>query len=85
MITDEVDEEPEEDEPQRIEEQKPEVIKEELLNTTKAAEILVVPDEEVKEEIKSQDDLKDDDRAMAPSTRTVVSTTSSTHRSTKTW
>ncbi len=64
MITDEVDEEPEEDEPQRIEEQKPEVIKEELLNTTKAAEILVVPDEEVKEEIKSQDDLKDDDRAI---------------------
>ena len=40
------------------------MIKEELLNTTKAAEILVVPDEEVKEEIKSRDDLKDDDRAI---------------------
>lgn len=64
MITEEVEEEPEEEEPQRIEEQKPEVIKEELLNTTKAAEILIVQDDKVKEEIKSQDELKDDDRAI---------------------
>ena len=57
MITEEVEEEPEEEEPQRIEEQKPEVIKEELLNTTKAAEILIVQDDEVEEELNCIVDL----------------------------
>ena len=61
-----VNEEPEpepEEEQQRIEEQQPEVIKEELLNTVKSAEIAIVPDEEA-EEIKSQDEMKEDDRAI---------------------
>lgn len=63
MTADEPEEEPEE-EPQRIEEQKPEVIKEELLNTAKATEIAIVQDDQVDEEIKSQDELKEDDRAI---------------------
>ncbi|MBD5241827.1 MAG: energy transducer TonB [Barnesiella sp.] len=61
-----VNEEPEpepEEEQQRIEEPQPEVIKEELLNTVKSAEIAIVPDEEA-EEIKSQDEMKEDDRAI---------------------
>ena len=63
MATEEAEETPEE-EPQRIEEQKPEVIKEELLNTAKATEIAIVQDDQVQEEIKSQDELKEDDRAI---------------------
>ncbi|MDE5687196.1 MAG: energy transducer TonB [Paramuribaculum sp.] len=63
MATEEVEETPEE-EPQRIEEQKPEVIKEELLNTAKATEIAIVQDDQVQEEIKSQDELKEDERAI---------------------
>ena len=63
-MTSEVEEEPQEEEPQRIEEQKPEVIKEELLNTAKATEIAIVQDDQVDEEIKSQDELKEDDRAI---------------------
>ena len=61
-----VNEEPEpepEEEQQRIEEPQPEVIKEELLNTVKSAEIAIVPDEEA-EEIKSQDEMKEEDRAI---------------------
>ncbi len=63
MVTEEVEEEVEE-EPQRIEEQQPEVIKEELLNTAKMTEVAIVEDEQVDEEIKSQDELKEDDRAV---------------------
>lgn len=63
MAAEEAEETPEE-EPQRIEEQKPEVIKEELLNTAKATEIAIVQDDQVQEEIKSQDELKEDDRAI---------------------
>ena len=64
MAVEETTEEEPEDEPQRIEEPKPEVIKEELLNTVKLTEIAIVPDEEVKEDIKSQDDLKETDTAV---------------------
>lgn len=64
MAVEETTEEEPEDEPQRIEEPKPEVIKEELLNTVKLTEIAIVPDDEVKEEIKSQDELKETDTAV---------------------
>lgn len=59
-------EEPEEEEPeqQRVEEQQPEALPEEILNTVKATELAIVRDEEVQEEIKSQDDLKDTDTAV---------------------
>ena len=56
--------EAEEEEPQRIEEQKPEVIKEELLNTVKMTEVAIVEDNQVDEEIKSQDEIQQDDRAV---------------------
>ncbi|MCC8070755.1 MAG: energy transducer TonB [Bacteroidales bacterium] len=65
MVMEDVDQEEEpEEEPQRIEEQKPEVIKEELLNTAKMTEIAVVQDDQVEEDIKSQDELKEDERAI---------------------
>ena len=63
VTTDEPEEEPQEEEQQRIEEQQPEVIKEELLNTVKSAEIAIVPDDQA-EEIKSQDEMKEDERAI---------------------
>ncbi len=62
--TEEVEEAPEE-EPQKFEEQQIEqVVQEELLNTQKMTEILVADDEEVTEDIRSQDDAKEDDRAI---------------------
>lgn len=65
MVTEEAEEEEPEEEQQRIEEPKqPEVIKEELLNTVKLTEIAIVHDNEVKEEIKSQDDLKETETAV---------------------
>lgn len=64
MVTEEVEEEPE-DEPERIEQpEQQEVLKEELLNTVKLTEIDIVKDEEVKEELKSQDDLKETETAV---------------------
>ncbi len=60
-------EEPEpEDEPeqQRVEEQQPEALPEEILNTVKATELAIVRDEEVQDEIKSQDELKDTETAV---------------------
>ena len=58
-------EEPEEEpEQQRYEEQQPEALKEEILNTVKSAEMVIVRDEEVQEEITSQDDLKDTETAI---------------------
>lgn len=59
-------EEPEDEEPeqQRVEEQQPEALPEEILNTVKATELAIVRDEEVQEEIKSQDELKDTDTAV---------------------
>jgi len=62
-----VEEEPE-DEPQRIEEQKPEALPEEILNTVKMSEVKFVADEEVKEEIKSQDDMKETETAVGATT-----------------
>ena len=63
-MTEEVEDEPE-PEPERIEEQQPEeVIKEELLNATKMTEVAIAADNEVNEEIKSQDELKEDERAV---------------------
>lgn len=65
MVDAEAAEETPEDEPQRVEEQKPEeVIKEELLNTAKMTEVAIAADEEVQEDLKSQDELKEDDRAI---------------------
>lgn len=58
-----VEEEPEE-EPQRIEEEKPEALPEEILNTVKMAEVKFVADEEVKEDIKSQDEIKETETAV---------------------
>lgn len=59
-------EEPEDEEPeqQRVEEQQPEALPEEILNTVKATELAIVRDEEVQEEIKSQDELKETDTAV---------------------
>ncbi len=62
--TEEVEETPEE-EPQKFEEQQlEEVVQEELLNTQKVTEVLIADDSEVEEEFKSQDEIKEDDRAM---------------------
>ena len=54
----------EEEELQKYEEEKPEALPEEILNTVKSSEIQIVEDKDVTEEIKSQDDLKQDDRAI---------------------
>ncbi|MDE7152826.1 MAG: energy transducer TonB [Muribaculaceae bacterium] len=54
----------EEEVQQRVEEQKPEALPEEILNTMKATEIAVVDDDEVVEEIKSQDELKETTTAI---------------------
>ena len=49
---------------QRVEEQKPEVLPEEVLNTMKATEIAIADDNEVVEEIKSQDEIKESQTAI---------------------
>ncbi len=65
MITEEAPEEEPEEEQQRIEEpEQPEVLKEDLLNTVKLTEISIVKDNEVKEEMKSQDELKETETAV---------------------
>ena len=63
-FADEVVEEEPEEEPQRIEEEKPEALPEEILNTVKMAEVKFVADEEVKEDIKSQDEIKETETAV---------------------
>lgn len=63
-ITDEPDQEEEEEIQERVEEQKPEALPEEILNTMKATEITIAADEEVKEEIKSQDELQQSTTAI---------------------
>ena len=61
----EPEEEPEEEEvQQRVEEQQPEALPEEILNTMKATEIAIAADEEVVEEIKSQDEIKESTTAL---------------------
>lgn len=67
MATEEVEEEAPEEEPQRVEEQKPEVLPEEVLNTMKATELKITADAEVKEEIKSQDEMKESTTAVGAS------------------
>lgn len=64
FATEEVVEEEPEPEPERIEEQKPEALPEEILNTVKMAEVKFVADNEVKEEIKSQDEIKETETAV---------------------
>lgn len=64
MVSEEATEEEPEPEQQRIEEEKPQALPEEILNTVKSSEIKIVSDDQVTEEIKSQDDLKNDDRAI---------------------
>lgn len=60
----EKDEPEDEPEQERYEEQQPEALKEEILNTVKSAELVIVRDEEVQEDIKSQDELKDTETAI---------------------
>ncbi|MBD5317070.1 MAG: energy transducer TonB [Bacteroides sp.] len=64
FVTEDVAEEEPEDEPQRVEEQKPEALPEEILNTVKMAEMKFVADDEVKEEIKSQDEIKETETSV---------------------
>ncbi len=61
---DEQEDEELEEEQQRVEEQQPEALPEEILNTVKATELQITRDEEVVEEIKSQDELKETDTAV---------------------
>ena len=61
---DEQEEEEEEEVQERVEEQQPEALPEEILNTVKATELQITKDEEVVEEIKSQDELKETDTAV---------------------
>lgn len=64
-LTEEQDQQEEEEEvQQRVEEQKPEVLPEEVLNTMKATEIAIADDNEVVEEIKSQDEIKESQTAI---------------------
>ena len=67
MVTETVEEEEPEEEQQKYEEEKPEALPEEILNTVKSSEIKIVDDKDVTEDIKSQDDLKQDDRAIGQS------------------
>lgn len=67
MVTEAVEEEEPEEEQQKYEEEKPEALPEEILNTVKSSEIKIVDDKDVTEDIKSQDDLKQDDRAIGQS------------------
>lgn len=62
-VEEEVEEEAEE-EPQKYEEPEPEVIKEDLLNTVKLTEIAIMDDDKVTEQIRNQDELKEDDTAV---------------------
>ncbi len=65
MATEAEEEEEEmEEEQQKYEEPEPEVIKEDLLNTVKLTEIAIMDDDKVTEQIKNQDELKEDDTAV---------------------
>jgi len=64
MATEEAEEETPEEEPQKYEEPEQEIIKEELLNTVKLTEIAIMEDDKVTEQIKNQDELKEDDTAV---------------------
>ena len=67
------DTEPEEEEevediPEPVQEQEPEALPEEILNTIKNTEIVVVDDEEVTEQITSQEELQETTTAIGAST-----------------
>lgn len=64
LASEEPDAEEEEEVQQRVEEQKPEVLPEEVLNTIKQTEIAIAADNEVEEEIKSQDEIKETTTAI---------------------
>lgn len=65
MATDQVEgEEQQKEEPQRVEEKQPEVVPEEVLNTMKATELKITADNEVREEIKSQDEIQESTTAV---------------------
>lgn len=68
-LADQADAEEEEtpEEEQKFDEPEPEALPEEILNTVKATELVIAADSEVREEIKSQDELQD--------TQTAVGTT----------
>ncbi len=69
-LGDAVEDEPEpEEEQQRYEEEKPEVLPEEVLNTVKVTELAIVEDDQVKaeDEIKTQDELKETTTAFGQS------------------
>lgn len=63
-LASETEETEEVEELQRVEEQQPEALPEEILNTMKVTEIAIVDDEEVTEEIKSQDELQETTTAL---------------------
>jgi protein TonB len=67
LATEDAQDEEEEEVQERVEEQKPEVLPEEVLNTVKVTELAIAADNEVQEEIKSQDEIKE--------TQTAVGTT----------
>ncbi|MBQ7042550.1 MAG: energy transducer TonB [Muribaculaceae bacterium] len=64
--TDAAEEEEPEEEIERIEEQKPEVLPEEVLNTVKVTELAIVDDDQVKaeDEIKTQEELQQTETAF---------------------
>lgn len=62
--TPEEEDQDEDDVQERIEEQQPEALPEEILNTVKATELQITRDEEVVEQIKSQDELKETETAV---------------------
>ena len=64
--TDAAEEEEPEEELERIEEQKPEVLPEEVLNTVKVTELAIVDDDQVKaeDEIKTQEELQQTETAF---------------------
>ena len=66
VVTEDMEEEEPEEEIERIEEQKPEVLPEEVLNTVKVTELAIVDDDQVKaeDEIKTQDELQQTETAF---------------------
>lgn len=64
MVNETPAEEEEEPEQQRVEEEKPQALPEEILNTVKSSEIKITADNEVTEEIKSQDEIKESEHAV---------------------
>lgn len=64
MATEEMEEEQVEDIPEPVQEQEPEALPEEILNTIKNTQIEIVADDEVTEQIVSQEELKETTTAI---------------------